>query len=130
MNKSLFTTKQTITLILLIFALIGLWALLAFFLQEDYISRFSLWASLVFGTGSLITAVLALAISIHSFRNTEAMRIQKLEEDANKFISNNNDEIQFLPLCLIANSYDNHHKFERKIYNEFNVLNRELQKEV
>lgn len=130
MNKHLLTTKQTITLALMVLALIGLWAILAFFLPENLIPRFSLWASLIFGTGSLIIAILALAISIHSFRNTELISIQKLEEDANKFIKDNNEEIQYLPLCLIANSYDNHHKFERKIYNEFNVLNRELQKEV
>ena len=130
MEEHIFTTKQKVILWAAISVIALLFGILAFCIDEDYISRFSLWASLLFGTGSLMVSVLALTISIVSFRKTEAARIQRNEEKANQFIQDNNDEILYLPLCLIANSFDNHHKYKRNIYNEFNLLNREIQKEV
>lgn len=106
------------------------WAVLSFNIRNELVDRFSLWASLVFGTGSIMTSVLALIISINSFRKTEEMRNQKIVEEANKFINSNNNEILYIPLCIIANAYDNHHHFIRAIYNSFNVLNDDVQKEV
>lgn len=110
--------------------MIGVWAILAFFLKEELLTRFSLWSNLVFGTGALITSILAIGISIISLRKEETLRRQKIEDDANRFIQDNIDEIEYLPLCLIAKAYDNHHKYIRKIYNSFNTLNAEIQEEV
>lgn len=125
MNK-----KQKLIPIFILVILTGLWAVLSFTIQDSLISRFSLWASLIFGTGSLAVSFVALVVSVDSNRKAEALRLEKLSEDANKFIIRNYDEIIYIPLCLVANAYDNHHKFKRKIYNEFNKLNRELQKEI
>lgn len=106
------------------------WAVLSFGIKNELVDRFSLWASLVFGTGSIMTSALALIISINSFRRTEEMRNQKIVEEANKFINDNNNEILYIPLCIIACAYDNHHHYIRAIYNSFNVLNDGVQKEV
>ena len=114
----------------MVLALIGVWTILSIFIPEKCISRLSLWASLVVGSGTTITSVLALMISIMSYKKTEMLRIKKIEEDANRFINKNNEDIVYIPLCLIANAYDKHHKFKRDIYNYFNLLNRDVQKEV
>lgn len=130
MKNRIFNKKQFIVLISFIFLLIGVWAILAFLLKEELLTRFSLWSNLVFGTGSLITSILAIGISIISLRREEILRRQKIEDDANRFIQDNIEETEYLPLCLIAKAYDNHHKYTRKIYNSFNTLNAEIQEEV
>ena len=108
----------------------GCWAVFAFLLKQESIPRVSLWADMVFGTGSIITSSVAIGISVLTLRREESLRKQMIEESANKFISENNDELLYVPLCLIANAYDNHHKYERNIYNSFNTLNKDVQKEV
>ncbi len=130
MDGRIFTKKQFWTLLLFILLLIGCWAVFAFLIKEESISRVSLWADMVFGTGSIITSCVAIGISVLALRREESLRKQKIEENANKFISDNNDELLYIPLCLVANALNNHHKYERKIYNAFNVLDRETQKEV
>lgn len=130
MNKKIFTAKQFITLLVFIVILIGLWAVFAFLVKEDYLSRIMLWATLVFGTGTIITSVLAIGISILTIKKDTILRHQKIEEDANRFIIENNDELLYIPLCLIANAFNNHHRYIRKIYNSFNVLNKDVQIEV
>lgn len=130
MEEKIFTKRQRVILWVLTGAIVVVWGILAFFSKEEWIPRLSLWANFVFGTGSLITAILALTISILSWKKAETLRKQKIEEEANVFINENNDELLYIPFCLIANAYDNHHKFYRKIYNSFNVLNKDIQKEV
>ena len=88
----------------------------------SFITYFSRYVSL----GSII----ALIISIMTYKRTESLRKEKIQEDANKFINKNSEEIEYIPLCLIANAYDNHHKYNRKIYNFFNLLSKDVQREV
>ena len=121
---------QKILVIVGLFVLAGIWAIVAFGIKEEIISRFSLWADLVVGCGTIMVSVIALMISVSSYKRTEALRKQKITEEADKFINDNNDEILYIPLCLVANAFDKHHKFKRKIYNNFNVLNKDLQKEI
>ena len=130
MKKKIFKTKQFVILIILILFLIGIWFLLAFLLKEESLPRYSLWATLVFGTGTIITSVISLGISILSFRKNEELLHQRVIDDANKFIDENSSEILYIPLCLIANAYNSHHKYNREIYNKFNILNPEIKKEV
>ena len=84
MEEKIFTKKQRITLWVLAGALVATWAVLSFFCKEEWIPRLSLWANLVFGTGSMITAILALTISILSWKKSEALRKQKIEEEESK----------------------------------------------
>ena len=72
-------------IIFMVLALIGVWTILSIFIPEKCISRLSLWASLVVGSGTTITSVLALMISIMSYKKTEMLRIKKIEEDAVRF---------------------------------------------
>lgn len=130
MNKKIFTAKQVILLIILILTLIVGLAVYAFLIDEKILQRSTLWATLVFGTGTIITSILAIGISIFSLKKDDSLRHQRIKEDANKFINENNEEILYIPLCLIANAFDNHHRFVRKIYNAFNILNKELQQEI
>lgn len=106
------------------------WGVLAFFLSEDLIPRFSLWASLIVGTASTVTSIVALSISVFSLKRHEEEKRQKREDDAKLFIHDNNDEIDFLPYCIYASCYDRHGHHTRKIYNEFCRLSDEMQKEV
>jgi hypothetical protein len=117
-------------LIVGIFFAFVIWTVLSLYSREDFLPRLSLWSSLIFGTGSIMTSAIALFISVSSFRNTENLRKEKIVDDANNFIKENSDYILYLPLCLVANAYDKHHKFARMIYNNFNVLNRDVQREV
>ena len=114
----------------MIAAIVACWAMLAFFIREDLISRFSLWSSLIVGTAATITSVIALHISYLSFKRNEEAKIQKREEEARLFIHDNNDEIDYLPYCVYASCYDRHGHHSRKIYNEFCRLSDEMQAEV
>ena len=125
MNK-----KQKAVIALLIILIAGCWALLAFFLREDLISRFSLWASLIIGTAATITSVIALYISFLSYKRHEEEKNQKRIDEAKLFLHDNNDEIDYLPYCVYASCYDRHGHHTRKIYNEFCRLPDEMQKEV
>ena len=110
--------------------LIGCWALLAFFVAENLVQRFSLWANLVVGTATTIISILALYVSIISLMKSEESKKQKKIEDAKLFIHDHNDEIDYLPYCVYASCYDRHGHHTRKIYDDFCRLSDEMQKEV
>ena len=69
-------------------------------------------------------------LTISDQKKTKELRRRQLEDEANRFISENNDEILYIPFCLMAKAYDSHHKFSRRIYNAYDVLNVEVQAEV
>ena len=62
----------------------------------------------------------------------EAKRRQKemLSESARVFLIDNQNEIEYLPLCVVAASVNEYAKHERKIYNRFNRCAPELQHEI
>lgn len=122
--------QHKILLIVMAFAIVVCWAILAFYLSEDLIPRFSLWASLIIGTAATITSIIALQISILSYKRNEESKMQKQVDEARLFIHDNNDEIDYLPYCVYASCYDRHGHHTRKIYNEFCRLSDEMQKEV
>ena len=61
-------------------------------------------------------------IEIHN----EKIRQINLEHEADIFIINNGDEIEYLPLCVIANNINGTKKHKREIYNNFNLCTDEL----
>ena len=119
-----------IGLIVLSILLIGCWAVLAFGIGEAKVGRFSLFVSLVIGTGSLITSIIAVWISIQSYKRELELREQRLNEELNKFIFEHSEEMDFLPYCVYASCYDRHGHHTRKIYDDFCLLNDEMQKEL
>lgn len=54
-----------------------------------------------------------------------------IEYQARKFIINHGDnDILYLPYCVIASGVNRHHKHIRQIYNDFDALPNDVQKEV
>lgn len=126
----IFKWYHILIFLLTIFAIAGLFFFLSFNIKADDIPRWSLFAALFFGLGSLSFSFVALWISIQTFVKTNKKEQEKLESEANAFIVEHSDEIQYLPLCLISSCFNRQGKYQRKIYTEFNLLNNNQQKEV
>ncbi len=99
-------------------------------------------------TEEIIFSIASLAVSILSFiativisvvlykldrkREKELLIIEQrnkqylLEREAERFIIENGDEIDFLPLCVFANKLNPIKKHKRKIYNNFNMCSDEV----
>lgn len=60
----------------------------------------------------------------------EKRQQRELEEKAHVFLSENNEEREYLPLCVLASSLHRHDKHTRKIYTNFCRCTAELQKEI
>lgn len=60
----------------------------------------------------------------------EKRQKHKLEENAHVFLSENNEEREYLPLCVLASSLHRHDKHTREIYTNFCRCSIELQKEI
>lgn len=119
-----------ILLIICAIVLIAICAILSFLMPDTTVQRFSLFASMVLGLGTLFISFTAMFIAFKEMRNNERDRKNRIEENAERFIQENAEEIEYIPLCLIAFAYDKHHKFNRQIYNKFNLLNLDTKKEV
>lgn len=122
--------KIKIELIILLIALVGIFALLSFFIKDELVARFSLWGSLIFGCGSIIVAISSLFVSVIALDNTKKEKNERIGNEAKNFIIDHEKEIDYIPLCLIARAFNNHHRYLREIYNDFNKLNKEIQVEV
>ena len=64
--------------------IIGCWAILAFCIREDLVSRFSLWSSMVVGTAATMMSFIALYISYLSFRKENKKDIEDVSSIDNK----------------------------------------------
>lgn len=96
------------------------------------------WVQTIIGFLSLV-ATIVLSVVIYKLERKHQKEIEQLEkknikrvleEKARLFIIDNNEEIGYLPLCVLAanlNCLDNH---TRKIYNNFCRCNAELQEEI
>ena len=60
--------KQKVFIGILALLIIGCWAVLAFCIREDLVSRLSLWSSMVIGTAAVIIAFIALYISYLAYK--------------------------------------------------------------
>lgn len=84
---------------------------------------------------SILSLVSSGVISFAIFYMGERMDIKRnrldVEYMARKFIIDHGDEeIMFLPYCVIASGVNRHHKHIRSIYNDFDALPDDVQKEV
>ncbi len=66
--------------------------------------------------------------SIQAAKEEEKRRLKELEHEADIFIMQNGEEIEFLPLCVFANNLNYSKKHERKIFNNFHICSDELKK--
>lgn len=97
--------------------------------------------NLVLAIASFICSIVSIIVAIVIFnlqkhhekeieRLNESRRYEEIKNTAKKFIVEHDDSIEYMPLCIVAVAYNNHHKYNRKIYNDFNMLLLEEQKEV
>lgn len=96
------------------------------------------WVQTIIGVLSLIATVV-LSIVIYklerkhqaAMENAEKKREYKeLVERAHLFMSENNEEIGYLPLCVLATKLHRHDNHTRKIYTNFCRCSIELQEEI
>lgn len=95
-------------------------------------------ASLILSVLSLIATIL-VSFAIYWLQSRHEKEIRRMEEnkaqealkfEAEKFRIENADEIEYLPLCVIAASVNKYAKQYRNIYTRFNKCSKELQNEI
>lgn len=69
--------KQVIAIAIISILIAACWAVLAFFIREELISRFALWSSLIIGTATAVTSFVALYISFLSYKQSKELAAQK-----------------------------------------------------
>ena len=91
-----------------------------------------LWAEITSIVISVLSLFVSVAIAIIGAEIRRSSNRLQIEQAACAFIINHDedDQISFLPFCVIANAVNRHHKHVRPIYNDFNALPRSVQKEV
>lgn len=89
-------------------------------------------ATLIISILSLISSVFISFIIFYMGRKYDKKRYRAdVEYLARKFIIDHGDNnILYLPYCVIASIVHRHHKHLRQIYNDFNALPNDVQKEV
>ena len=83
---------------------------------------------------SSLTLIATIAISVvlyqlNNMQKNEEKAIQN-EQLAKAFIIDNNDVSDYIPICIIASALNRHKNHHRQLYNKFNKLSDEVQKEV
>lgn len=95
-------------------------------------------AQLIISVLSLI-ATIFVSFAIYWLQSRHEKEILRMEEnkaqaalksEAEKFRIENADEIEYLPLCVIAASVNRYAKQHRNIYTQFNKCSKELQNEI
>lgn len=119
-----------LTIVFGVLLIAALFLLVAFKSSIEDVQRWSLFSSMFFGLASICLSFVALAVSVNAYIISSRQKREKLENEANSFIVNHEDELAYIPLCLIASAYKRQGKCLRQIYLDFNRLSNELQKEV
>lgn len=88
--------------------------------------------TLIISILSLIASgFVSFAIFYMGKKDVEKRYKTDIEYQARKFIINHGDnDILYLPYCVIASGVNRHHKHLRQIYNDFDALPNDVQKEV
>lgn len=104
----------------------------------DFLNQNSNVIQIVLAFLSLIASI-AVAILIYWLQTKHEKEIEKLEEqrridkiktEAKQFLIDYSHEIDYLPLCMIANNVNLHKKHHREIYTSFNRYGTEIQEEI
>lgn len=95
-------------------------------------------ANFIIGILSLIATV-AVSVVIYWLQHRHELEVEKqeetrhiesIQESAKIFIIDNQEDIDLLPLCVIAASASQYKRHKRLIYTRFNKCSKELQKEI
>ena len=111
MDKKRFGWLQWVELFVMIAALLIVCRVIAWRTSEEELPRMSLFADLMFGFSAFVVSSVTLLLSIESYRRELKIRREKLEEEAKTFLNENSEDRSYIPLCVIANAFDNHRKF-------------------
>lgn len=79
-----------------------------------------------------LVATIAISFVIYFLNNKHKKEeyYRQNEQLAKAFIIDNNDISDYIPLCIVASVLNRHKKHHRTLYNEFNKLSDDVQKEV
>lgn len=93
------------------------------------------WGEVRFAEGiQIVIGIVTIVVTINIYRQQRkyAARQEKsvLENKATQFIINNRDEMDYLPLCILANDLHRKEKHARNIYTQFCKCSDELQTEI
>ena len=79
-----------------------------------------------------LIATIAISVVLNYLNNKHRKEEVKLKNEqlAMAFIIDNNDIYDYIPLCIMASALNRHKKHHRLLYNDFNKLSNEVQKEV
>lgn len=84
-----------------------------------------------------LIATISVSVVLYCFERKNERRVEEqnekirrlnLEHEADIFLIKNGDEIEYLPLCVFADSLNGTKKHLRDIYNNYNVCSNELKK--
>lgn len=81
-------------------------------------------------TLTLIIAITNLIAYYFDSKKREEEKKKQVDQLARAFIIDNNNIKDYVPICVIASALNGHKNHHRKLYNEFNKLSDEVQKEV
>lgn len=87
--------------------------------------------TIIISSATLI-ATIAISVVLYCLNNKHRKEeeILKNKQLAKAFIIDNNDISDYVPLCIVASALNRHKKHHRALFNEFNKLSDEVQKEV
>lgn len=104
----------------------------------QWLNEYANLIQIIIGVLSLI-ATIAVSFLIYWLQKRHESEIEKieenirkkaLEEEAHKFLIDNEEERDYLPWCVIATNLCRHEKHTRKIYKDFCRCSEELQNEI
>lgn len=104
----------------------------------EWIDRYNNLIQITIGLLSLI-ATIFVSFLIYWLQRRHEIEIEKieenirkslLEEEAHKFLIDNEEEIEYLPWCVFATNLYRHKKHTRKIYTNFCRCSKKLQNEI
>lgn len=82
---------------------------------------------IIIGVVSIIATV-GVSVAIYWLQTRKEK--EALKEKVNEFLRNNENELDYLPYCVMASNLNAHKKHKRKIYNAFCSCSRNMQKEI
>lgn len=107
----------------------------------DLLITRELWMNLIMNNYEVITIVLqaltliatiAISVVLYLLNNKQKEKENRLKNEqlAKAFIIDNSDINDYIPICIIASALNRHKNHHRELYNKFNKLSDDVQKEV
>lgn len=89
-----------------------------------------IWQIVIGIISILASVVLSLIIFFYQIKTEKRVKQQDIDNKVTNFIIENRDEINLLPLCIISNCLHKTDKHARRIYTNFNKLDKNVQQAI